>query len=62
MALDIRQTVLIPIPKIGTIKIVPHGGRKVSITAPQSLDILDSRGRPLDRRRARNLTKGRAKG
>lgn len=44
-------TVLITVPGHGTIKITPHGGRKLSIAAPQSLDILDRKARRIDLRR-----------
>jgi hypothetical protein len=57
MALFFRRTILISVPKHGTIKIVPHGGRKVSIEAPDSLYITDKKGRPLARKRPSRLTK-----
>lgn len=56
MALDIRRSALIPVPGHGTIKIVPHGGRKVSIEAPESLEITDRKGRPMAKNRRKRLT------
>ena len=56
MALDVRKTCLIPIAGHGVIKIVPRGGRNVSITAPQSLAITDKQGRPMTFNRRKRLT------
>jgi hypothetical protein len=50
MALTTSGTVLVRIPKVGTIKLVTHGGRKLSISAPQACEITDRKGRPLFRR------------
>lgn len=51
MALWIRRTALIPVPGHGTIKVVPKGGRQVTIDVPLSLEIVDKRGRPVSQRK-----------
>lgn len=51
MSLIIRRTALIVIPKFGTVKVSPKGGRRVAIDAPLSLDITDRKGRPLSQRK-----------
>lgn len=60
MGLYIRRACLILVPGHGTIKIVPQGGRNVSVTAPLSLEIVDKRGKRLADRRKR-LDKGKRK-
>lgn len=47
MGLETRRSVRIPVPGHGTIKIVPQGGRRNIIEAPQSLEITDRKGRPI---------------
>lgn len=57
MGLETRRSVRIPVPGHGTIKIVPQGGRRTIIEAPQSLEITDRKGRPLSAvKRKRRLT------
>jgi hypothetical protein len=62
MPLDVRKTCLIPVAGHGVIKIVPRGGRNVSITAPQSLAITDKLGRPMTYNRRKPLTERRRRG
>lgn len=62
MALFIRRTALIPVPGVGTIKVVPHGGRNVSITAPEALEVTDKKGRPMSANRGKRLTSKRKGG
>lgn len=60
MPLETSSKTLIPVPGHGTIKIVPRKGRRVQITAPQSLEILHKKGGQLASNRRKRLT-GRQK-
>ena len=53
MALFTTRTMLLIIPKVGTIRVTPQGGRKISIAAPESVEITDRKGRRLDMNRKR---------
>ena len=56
MALDISRTALIPVPGHGTIRVIPKGGRNVSIDAPMSLTILVTKERAQRKKRKKRLT------
>lgn len=51
MALTTSGTVLLRVPKFGTIKVVAKRGGKVEITAAAACRITDKEGRPLFQRR-----------
>jgi len=65
MSLYIRRTAIIVVPGHGRIKIVPRKGRGrlASIDAPESLEIVDRKGRPMvANRKRKRLTDGEGAG
>jgi hypothetical protein len=56
MGLFVRRTAFVLIPGHGTIKIVrrPKG---VEVTAPERLEIVDRKGRPLNRNKGKQVDK-----
>ena len=59
MPLQTSSKTLIPVKGHGTIKITPLGGRRYEISAPQSLEILEKKGRPKTSSRSRRERRNR---